>query len=144
MAAQGVFRGLRIRASCSRLSRNSFETLGHVKHRSSKRCCTVWLNCSGGNRGARRWHRPHRVSRTAWATNTQTAERGARRCVEAGDTLGVSFMNRYICYLLIGSPGAGKGTQGKILGTIPRFFHCACGDVFRALDLRTPLGRQFA
>jgi adenylate kinase len=53
-------------------------------------------------------------------------------------------MNRYICYLLIGSPGAGKGTQGKILGTIPRFFHCACGDVFRALDLRTPLGRQFA
>jgi len=53
-------------------------------------------------------------------------------------------MNRYICYLLIGSPGAGKGTQGKILGTIPRFFHCACGDVFRALDLRTPIGRQFA
>jgi adenylate kinase len=53
-------------------------------------------------------------------------------------------MDRYICYLLIGSPGAGKGTQGKILGTIPRFFHCACGDVFRALDLRTPLGRQFA
>jgi adenylate kinase len=53
-------------------------------------------------------------------------------------------MNRYICYLLIGSPGAGKGTQGRILGAIPRFFHCACGDVFRALDLRTPLGRQFA
>jgi adenylate kinase len=53
-------------------------------------------------------------------------------------------MTRYICYLLIGSPDAGKGTQGKILGTIPRFFHCACGDVFRALDLRTPLGRQFA
>ena len=46
-------------------------------------------------------------------------------------------MNRYTCYLLIGSPGAGKGTQGKILGTIPRFCHCACGDVFRALDLRT-------
>jgi len=53
-------------------------------------------------------------------------------------------MERYICYLLIGSPGAGKGDQGKILGTIPRFFHCACGDVLRALDLRTPLGRQFA
>jgi adenylate kinase len=53
-------------------------------------------------------------------------------------------MDRYICYLLIGSPGACKGTQGKILGTIPRFFHCACGDVFRALDLRTPLGREFA
>jgi adenylate kinase len=50
---------------------------------------------------------------------------------------------RYICYLLIGSPGAGKGTQGKILGTIPPFFHCACGDVFRGLDLRSPLGRKF-
>src|SRR6266576_5538715 len=50
------------------------------------------------------------------------------------------FMDRYTCYLLIGSPGAGKGTQGKVLGTIPGFFHCACGDVFRALDLRTPLG----
>lgn len=51
--------------------------------------------------------------------------------------------SRYICYLLIGPPGAGKGTQGKILGTIPRFFHCACRDVFRALDLRSPLGRKF-
>jgi adenylate kinase len=53
-------------------------------------------------------------------------------------------MDKYLCYLLIGSPGAGKGTQGKVLGTIPRFFHCACGDVFRRLDLRTPLGREFA
>jgi hypothetical protein len=53
-------------------------------------------------------------------------------------------MNRYTCYLLFGSPGAGKGTQGKALGTIPGFYHCACGDVFRALDLRTPLGHQFA
>ncbi len=45
--------------------------------------------------------------------------------------------------LIIGAPGAGKGTQGKILGTIPRFFHCACGDVFRSLDTRTPLGQRF-
>lgn len=45
--------------------------------------------------------------------------------------------------LLIGAPGAGKGTQGKILGSVPRFFHCACGDVFRSLDTRTNLGRQF-
>ncbi len=46
-------------------------------------------------------------------------------------------------FLILGAPGAGKGTQGKILGTIPRFFHCACGDVFRSLDTRTPLGQQF-
>jgi adenylate kinase len=45
--------------------------------------------------------------------------------------------------LLLGAPGSGKGTQGKILGAIPRFFHCACGDVFRSLDTRTALGRQF-
>ncbi len=50
---------------------------------------------------------------------------------------------KYRTYLLIGAPGAGKGTQGKILGTIPRFFHLACGDVFRSLDTRTPVGQAF-
>src|SRR5260370_8961365 len=52
-------------------------------------------------------------------------------------------MNRYITYLIMGAPGSGKGTQGKILGNVPRFFHCACGEVFRSLDTRTPLGKQF-
>ena len=42
--------------------------------------------------------------------------------------------------LLFGAPGAGKGTQGKILGTIPNFFHCACGDVFRSLKTDTATG----
>jgi len=45
--------------------------------------------------------------------------------------------------LLFGAPGAGKGTQGKILGTIPNFFHCACGDVFRNLTIENKLGRTF-
>jgi adenylate kinase len=45
--------------------------------------------------------------------------------------------------IILGAPGSGKGTQGKALGSIPRFFHCACGDVFRSLNTRTPLGRQF-
>jgi len=45
--------------------------------------------------------------------------------------------------LLVGAPGAGKGTQGKILGTIPNFFHCACGDVFRNLTIDSELGRTF-
>ncbi len=45
--------------------------------------------------------------------------------------------------LILGAPGSGKGTQGAILGTVPRFFHCACGDVFRTLDTRTELGQQF-
>jgi adenylate kinase len=50
---------------------------------------------------------------------------------------------KYKTYLIFGAPGSGKGTQGKILGNIPRFFHCACGDVFRSLDTRTPLGQAF-
>ena len=50
---------------------------------------------------------------------------------------------KYRTYLIFGAPGAGKGTQGKILGMIPRFFHCACGDVFRSLDTRTSLGQTF-
>ncbi|MHA3773253.1 adenylate kinase family protein [Verrucomicrobiota bacterium sgz303538] len=50
---------------------------------------------------------------------------------------------KYRTYLIFGAPGAGKGTQGKILGSIPRFFHCACGDVFRSLDTRTPIGQAF-
>lgn len=45
--------------------------------------------------------------------------------------------------LILGAPGSGKGTQGKILGSTPRFFHCACGDVFRSLDTRTSIGRRF-
>lgn len=46
-------------------------------------------------------------------------------------------------FIILGAPGSGKGTQGKIMGSIPRFFHCACGDVFRSLDTRTALGKQF-
>src|SRR5205814_1815039 len=53
------------------------------------------------------------------------------------------FGMKYKTYLIFGAPGSGKGTQGKILGTIPRFFHCACGDVFRAIDTRTPIGQAF-
>jgi adenylate kinase len=51
--------------------------------------------------------------------------------------------NRYKTILLFGAPGAGKGTQGKILGQIPGYFHLACGDVFRSLDTNSELGREF-
>ena len=50
---------------------------------------------------------------------------------------------QYRTYLLLGAPGSGKGTQGKILGNIPRFFHLSMGEVFRALDTRTALGQKF-
>jgi adenylate kinase len=50
---------------------------------------------------------------------------------------------KYRTILLFGAPGAGKGTQGKILGSIPNFFHCACGDVFRNLTIDSKIGRVF-
>jgi adenylate kinase len=50
---------------------------------------------------------------------------------------------KYRSILLFGAPGSGKGTQGKILGTVPQFFHCACGDVFRAAKADSSLGRIF-
>jgi adenylate kinase len=50
---------------------------------------------------------------------------------------------KYRTILLFGAPGAGKGTQGKILGTIPNFFHCACGDVFRSLKTDSAVGQVF-
>ncbi len=51
--------------------------------------------------------------------------------------------DRYQTVLLFGAPGAGKGTQGKILGLVPGFFHLACGDVFRSLDVNSELGKEF-
>jgi adenylate kinase len=50
---------------------------------------------------------------------------------------------RYKSILLFGAPGSGKGTQGKILGQIPGFFHSATGDIFRSLDLQSEIGRTF-
>ncbi len=50
---------------------------------------------------------------------------------------------KYRTILLFGAPGSGKGTQGKILGSIPSFFHFACGDAFRNLRITDPIGRVF-
>src|SRR5260221_2720735 len=50
---------------------------------------------------------------------------------------------KYNTFILFGAPGSGKGTQGKTLGTIPRYYHCACGDVFRSIDTRTKVGKAF-
>lgn len=50
---------------------------------------------------------------------------------------------KYKTILLVGAPGSGKGTQGVTLGTIPGYYHCACGDVFRSLDTTTEVGQAF-
>jgi adenylate kinase len=52
-------------------------------------------------------------------------------------------MKKIKVFLMFGSPGSGKGTQGKILGNIPGFFHLACGDVFRSIDLRSDIGKVY-
>lgn len=50
---------------------------------------------------------------------------------------------KYRTILLFGAPGSGKGTQGKILGSIPNLFHFACGDAFRNLRIEDRMGRLF-
>ena len=31
--------------------------------------------------------------------------------------------SKYQTFLIFGAPGSGKGTQGRILGQVPRFYH---------------------
>lgn len=50
---------------------------------------------------------------------------------------------RYKTILLFGAPGSGKGTQGKILGHVPGFYHLSCGEVFRTLNVHSDLGKKF-
>lgn len=56
---------------------------------------------------------------------------------------GPSESSKKPAILILGAPGAGKGTQGAVLAQIPRFYHYSSGDVFRQLDTRTELGRKF-
>jgi adenylate kinase len=50
---------------------------------------------------------------------------------------------KYRTFLIFGAPGCGKGTQGSIISHIPRFHYFSCGDAFRALEARSPLGQKF-
>jgi adenylate kinase len=50
---------------------------------------------------------------------------------------------KYKSILLFGAPGAGKGTQGRVLGCVPNYFYFSCGDVFRNLRPEDPLGKKF-
>ena len=45
--------------------------------------------------------------------------------------------------LLFGAPGAGKGTQGRILEQVPNWYYFASGDAFRNLRPEDPLGKTF-
>ena len=51
-----------------------------------------------------------------------------------------------LCYqavMLVGPPGVGKGTQGKMLAQIPGIFHVSSGDMFRELDVNSKRGQIF-
>ncbi len=49
----------------------------------------------------------------------------------------------YRSVVLVGPPGVGKGTQGKLLSHIPGLFHLSSGDMFRELDEESELGQLF-
>lgn len=53
------------------------------------------------------------------------------------------IQERYKSFIFLGAPGCGKGTQGAILGAIPRFYHFSMGDAFRSMDTRTAMGQEF-
>jgi len=55
----------------------------------------------------------------------------------------VSNQTPYNVVLLFGGPGCGKGTQGKALSGLPNVKHLAMGDIFRALDPSSDIGREF-
>jgi adenylate kinase len=46
----------------------------------------------------------------------------------------------YQALLLIGMPGSGKSTQGKILAALPGIFFWEAGEVFRAIDADSAIG----
>lgn len=78
-------------------------------------------------------------SARVFRTNLSTANYNAV-VQEAGN----NHLRSHRSYILLGPPGCGKGTQGRAIGSLPGFFHCACGDVFRALPPNSPLGQTVA
>ncbi len=48
----------------------------------------------------------------------------------------------YAAILLFGAPGAGKGTQGKILAQIPGLYHLSSGQVLRDISPNSDDGQQ--
>lgn len=50
---------------------------------------------------------------------------------------------RFRSVVLVGAPGAGKGTQGKLLGQRSGYFHHSSGEVFRNLNPKSKAGSIF-
>jgi adenylate kinase len=51
------------------------------------------------------------------------------------------MLPKYQALLLIGLPGSGKSTQGKILGSLPGIHYWEASETFRAIDADSEIGR---
>ncbi len=51
--------------------------------------------------------------------------------------------NLYPSVLFFGCPGSGKGTQGVVIAQLPNMVHLAMGDIFRAMDKESEIGKEF-
>jgi len=51
------------------------------------------------------------------------------------------MLRAYQALLLIGLPGSGKSTQGKILGALPGIHYWEASEAFRAIDPDSEIGR---
>ena len=51
------------------------------------------------------------------------------------------MLHKYQALLLIGLPGSGKSTQGKILGSLPGIHYWEASKTFRAIDAGSEIGR---
>jgi adenylate kinase len=51
------------------------------------------------------------------------------------------MLRKYQALLLIGVPGSGKSTQGKILGALPGIHYWEASKTFRAMDADSEIGR---
>lgn len=54
----------------------------------------------------------------------------------------MALYQQYRTVLLFGCPGSGKGTMGKVLGSLLFHYHLASGDIFRAMDPHSTLGME--
>jgi adenylate kinase len=53
----------------------------------------------------------------------------------------IAMLRTYQALLLIGLPGSGKSTQGKILGLLPGIHYWEASEAFRAIDPDSDIGR---